>query len=250
MKIKREHLQNILGDNITAFIHGLRFIWLIYYKPLPDPEVVYLKKISKRLENTLAIDVGANGANWTKVLSDLVGDSGEVLGFEPHPYYFKATKWACRLMALNNVKMFQMALSDTESELHMKVRNGLERFKGTSHIVNSDVVRAGRASDFQLVNALPLDDFLNEDTQTVGVIKIDVEGHEMSVLLGAKNILRANRPIVIFELNGDETTELKEFESFFEGIDYQIVTVDHLGNLNSAYSSSLNKVAIPIEVNI
>ena len=250
MKIKREHLQNILGDNITAFIHGLRFIWLIYYKPLPDPEVVYLKKISKRFENTIAIDVGANGANWTKVLSDLVGDGGEVLGFEPHPYYFKATKWTCRLLALSNVKMFQMALSDTTSKLHMKIRDASGMFKGTSHIVDSNVVRAGRASDFQLINTLPLDDFLNEDTKTVGIIKIDVEGHEMSVLLGAKNILQANRPIVIFELNGNESTELKEFENFFERIDYQILTVDHLGNLNSAYSASLNKVAIPIEANI
>jgi len=54
-------LRNLLGEKLTARIHGYWFLRLIKTKPLPDREVNYLRNLN--LRDTLALDVGANGAN-------------------------------------------------------------------------------------------------------------------------------------------------------------------------------------------
>jgi FkbM family methyltransferase len=50
-----------------------------------------------------------------------------------------------------------------------------------------------------LVDAAPLDDFLARPSDRVDVLKIDVDGYDGEVLQGAKRLLKAFQPWVIFE---------------------------------------------------
>ena len=49
-----------------------------------------------------------------------------------------------------------------------------------------------------IVELKKLDDVIPTDV-TIDFIKIDVEGAELGVLKGAKNVLLKNKPIIIFE---------------------------------------------------
>ncbi len=47
---------------------------------------------------------------------------------------------------------------------------------------------------------MPLDKILNKKFSKKVILKIDVEGFEYKVLLGAKQFIKKNRPIIILEM--------------------------------------------------
>jgi FkbM family methyltransferase len=55
------------------------------------------------------------------------------------------------------------------------------------------------ATGGSFVDAAPLDDFFGEQDERVDVLKIDVDGYDGEVLRGAKKLLKAFQPWVIFE---------------------------------------------------
>jgi hypothetical protein len=77
-------LRCCLGDAAASWIHAVRFC-LLFDKPEREPEIALIPTLLN--EGDIAIDVGANGANWTKALSKAVGVTGKVYAFEADPYY-------------------------------------------------------------------------------------------------------------------------------------------------------------------
>lgn len=63
-------------------------------------------------------------------------------------------------------------------------------------------------------------DYEFAERNDVDLIKIDVEGHELSVLLGGAAVISRCRPTVIFECNPGSDTE--ELERFFGELDYEL----------------------------
>jgi FkbM family methyltransferase len=68
----------------------------------------------------------------------------------------------------------------------------------------------------QSVAAISLDDFVAAGNPAPNIIKIDVEGAEAEVLLGAKTIMNSIRPVVLVEVHGaNEFSAVKQaFESY------------------------------------
>jgi len=140
-------------------------------------------------------DVGANIGEYTYVLEKTVGPEN-VYAIEPLP------RLCSRLRTLfPKAHVLRMALSDAPGTLELKTpiikgsplwtRSTLERF------VDDGETGAVREE----VPVMPLD-LLCERLQVrnVTLVKIDVEGHEKSVLLGALGILRTCRPVVLVEI--------------------------------------------------
>jgi hypothetical protein len=73
--------------------------------------------------------------------------------------------------------------------------------------------------------SIRLDDFVkNKKLKRVDFIKIDTDGHEIDVLLGAKEILFNFRPIIVFEcghyLLKEKGHTPKDHLDFFQEFDY------------------------------
>jgi FkbM family methyltransferase len=223
-------LRNLLGEKLTARIHGYWFLRLIKTKPLPDREVNYLRNLN--LRDTLALDVGANGANWTKALSDLVGPAGKVIGFEAHPYYFQATRAAVsydEAMSMNSF-IYPTAMSDQQSTLSLLIRENGVYLDGESRIIDFEGSQPLN-SVIAEVEALELDVFLNnnglEETK-ISVIKLDVEGHESHVIRGALKCIGRWLPVIVCELNKGEVGELchVEIRKVLENFGYELFITD------------------------
>lgn len=223
-------LRRLVGENITSRIHGFWNLYLIKNKPLPDREVDYLKLME--LNGALSIDVGANGANWTKALSDLVGPTGKVIGFEAHPYYYRATRAAVsydKSMSMNSV-IYPTALSDKASSLNLLIKENGKYLDGQSRIIN-DSESNGINGVVSKVDALELDVFLtNEglDAEKIAVIKLDVEGHEAHVVRGGLNAIERCRPVIVCELNKGANGELCHIEirKMLESLGYELFITD------------------------
>jgi FkbM family methyltransferase len=210
-KIKTK-LIGIFGEKPVAFLQAIRFASVIA-KHNPDPEVALLPALLR--QGDTAIDVGANGANWTYWLHRHVGDSGTVFAFEADPYYALATEIAIKLMRLRGVRLFQFGLSEVDEEAPLVVSDadGL-RMSGLVHIDKNAKETNGR----QMVKLRSLDSLIQDYPKiaSVNLIKCDVEGYELFVFRGAVKTLELSRPIIIlevghYEMQGYSSRDVFEF---------------------------------------
>lgn len=61
----------------------------------------------------------------------------------------------------------------------------------------------------------------------IDLVKIDVEGHEITVLKGMMEAIREYRPVILIEVIGDESA--RQLDAMFRGLDYRFVSIDESG---------------------
>jgi len=144
----------------------------------------------------LVVDVGANTGIYAYQLARLVGPRGAVHAIEPDPAS------VARLEALRraqpNITVHAVAASDRSGTgtLHVPLFGG-KRLGALASVS----LPQGRAPDYETVSIrlAPIDQILPA-SGAVAFIKVDVEGHETSVLRGAQATLRRSLPPLLIEI--------------------------------------------------
>jgi FkbM family methyltransferase len=144
------------------------------------------------------IDVGANVGHYTVRLSQLVGDAGRVLAFEPVPDTFELLAANLAFVGAHNVSLFNVALSDITAVMALSVP------QFSSGLANFYCAGLTSTSPWPINSQTSFDVFtVALDTLTlprrVTLIKLDVEGHELQALRGMAQLLRRDRPRLIVE---------------------------------------------------
>jgi len=127
-------------------------------------------------------DVGANFGFYTVLVAKGVGETGQVLSFEPDSSSLTLLQGNLLLNGIRNVRCFRKALGDrtTTAKLYL----GQER--GSSSLLDSCGVNAGH----ELVEVVQGDAFVDkEKLPSPNLVKIDVEGYEFAVLNGLASTL-------------------------------------------------------------
>ena len=135
------------------------------------------------LGNTF-IDIGANIGTWSLYASNIVGVTGSILSFEPHPKNFNFLQKNIRLNNFENIQTFNFGLSDSETFL-----NFTNSFDTMNHVSESN------SKNTITISVKKLDDF-TENLNIIDLIKIDVEGYELFVLKGARSTLQRTKKII------------------------------------------------------
>jgi FkbM family methyltransferase len=154
------------------------------------------------------IDVGANIGHYSKRLSELVGPAGRVLAIEPVPETFSILADNALHFPYANLSLLNFAASDVFGVTGVSIprlRSGLRNY----YMASID-----READALQVMTLPLDSLLLE--KRISLVKIDVEGHEMKVLVGMAVMLERDHPALIVE------THSREVELMLEHIGYSV----------------------------
>ena len=148
-----------------------------------------------------ALDVGANIGQNCSLMAVKVGLSGRVIAFEPHPEIFEelmanANRWPALLTKC--IQFESVALGAEIGEAWLADGPEFQHNRGSAAICEP----ATAAGQTFKVSVRKLDDYITEPT-TVGICKIDVEGHELSVLKGATEALsrKAIRDIIFEDFN-------------------------------------------------
>jgi hypothetical protein len=135
-------------------------------------------------EAEVFIDIGANIGTWSLCASKIVGSSGKVMSFEPHPSFYSYLFDNIQLNKSTNIKSYNFGLSNERDKLYFSNNNDTMNFVQIKKEVDSIVVDVER-----------LDEFTNE-LEIVDLIKIDVEGYELFVLKGGIETLKKTKKII------------------------------------------------------
>ena len=172
-------------------------------------------------------DVGAHHGLMSVVASSLVGAKGSVVAFEPNP---EARRQIARHLALNdceNVRVEPIALSDANGHADFFVQTGDVTWN--SSLVREFVDPARRTQPIR-VETMRLDDFVLKHGVAPTLVKIDVEGGEIAVLHGARQVISQHRPSLVLEFNPKAAlaagTSIEELSSWLRDLGYRIFVVE------------------------
>lgn len=204
---------------INANIHDYND-WKAYWEV---KEIERLNLYSLAQNCTTVVDVGVNNG-WVIMNLALIvkPNHGFVYGFEPHPETYAR---CIRNIAENNIanaKVFNLGCGDEAAQLNMI--KPVESNSGQNRVIIND--EGLEQNEIVSIKIVKLDEQLKA-SEKIDLIKIDVEGFEMKVLSGAKEILKKFKPILFIELddqllkcNGNSAEELL---SFIKSYDYSVL---------------------------
>ena len=164
-----------------------------------------------------AVDIGANIGHMTNPMAVKVGSRGKVLAAEPHPGLFQeleynANTWR-RIKNVGSITTRRVALSNSNGKAQLTVPPGFGKNRGISFLVADGPSSIEGALSYE-VAVTTLDTWLGADG-AIGLLKIDVEGHEVQVLEGAAGLMSQGRirDIVFEEHNPLPTPVTKLLEA-------------------------------------
>jgi FkbM family methyltransferase len=185
----------------TLFINPI--LHTPYFKDY-EPEVrkAILRYTKKGM---VAYDVGANVGVFSLLFSSIVGENGVVYAFEPEKNNYVCLEKS--IVVINNIVLDKRAVGLDKNIIRFDRRGGAfsgrivdrGRYKVSKNIIDVPVVS---------IDVLIADEMY----RVPDIIKIDVEGNEILVLMGMENTLTNHKPIIICELHthlGDSVEKVK-----------------------------------------
>jgi FkbM family methyltransferase len=161
-----------------------RDVFLAHHVPAPGETVV---------------DVGAGTGSEARLFSSLVGPSGRVVAVEAHPTTFRCLRRTVELNELFNVDIVEAAVVGVPGPVILHKDQSTHAIVATDGVTDVALAVAGRR----------LDEIL--DTLGVGrvnLLKMNIEGAELSALAGAADWLSQVDNVVVschdFRANGDD----------------------------------------------
>jgi FkbM family methyltransferase len=208
-------------------------------------EIDLLKHLLKTGDHVL--DIGANIGFYAKVISGLVGEKGRVYCFEPdktnYNYLVKNTN------GIRNIKLFNLAVSDKDELIKIYKSKLLNVDHRTYPVNNYDSIEE--------INARCIDAMMGKYIEKVDLIKIDIQGFELTAFKGMKELLskRSNVKILAeywphgFKRAG---TSAIEFYDFFDqlGYHFKLIAEGRISDLNRDYVVTNNDGPFEFSFNV
>jgi FkbM family methyltransferase len=160
--------------------------YVIRFSPSIFGATMWLRPDERRAEERLlahclregdcVVDVGANIGTIALTAASRVGPEGSVYAFEPHPRIFGYLIDNIKLNGFNNVRAFNLALGSCEGAvLFSDIRND-----------DQNAIIAGEKGITVPIHTL---DAMHIVDPVIHLLKVDTEGYEKFVLLGASKLL-------------------------------------------------------------
>jgi len=149
---------------------------------------IWKSKIS--LSGMSIIDIGANIGYFTLLAAGIVGVTGNVYAFEPEPQNYSLLARNVRLNGFTNVRLYQKAVSRCSGKMNLNL--------GSQSGTHSLFSVKETTSKTIMIDLIGLDEIFIGTNNRIDVIKVDVQGAEMDVLMGMQNIIKGNRHLRLF----------------------------------------------------
>jgi len=175
------------------------------------------------------IDVGANIGYFTMLSASLVGPKGYVLAVEPNPNNVRMLEGSRRVNGFDQVELAYAAAWSKKGLLALNASYS----NGVTSAIETGI---GALMAVQIVPSFTLSALAPQD-RPVDFVKIDIEGAEYSALMGARDILARNHPIIVSEFSPVQLQAVsgvsgEEYLCFLTDLGYRLAVIEREGNLS------------------
>jgi|GEM_PF-1269263 len=174
------------------------------------------------IEGSTALDVGANVGVHTLAFAQMVGSTGSVIAIEGQPevstllaYNVVANEMSDRVKTISALAGSKPTLVPYTAKIPNENMGALSFLKNVYEPEKLNV-----SGGLQLT--LPLITIDSLDLPSCALIKIDVEGMEEDVLVGATKTLRLHRPAVYFEHASNDGEQLSRMHKMLGNLGYRL----------------------------
>jgi len=236
-------IHKLLSRNMALELDGLKLTarpidgngrLICYFGTKFDTIFDFLKTYLK--EGMVFVDVGANIGSHAINAARLVGATGSIFAFEADPDTYRLLAANIQSNGLRNIVLKQTCVSDQVGTLS---------FYKHKDSAKSSIVDRGEKLSVTLPSDT-LDNLIPAETK-IDILKVDVEGAELSVLRGARAVFGdEKRPsVVIIEVFDvrDNTDKSEGIREVLEGYGYKFYLFDGRA-LTPLSGSALNAFAV------
>ena len=160
--------------------------------------IEYLKSIGGNI-----IHAGAGFGTFLPALKDC-----NIFTFEPNQLMYHAALETIELNNLNNVTIYPYAIGEYDGDNTLKHIDELGQEMGPRSEIGDGIS----------VKQVKLDTIIPKSTK-IDLIHLDLEGYEFEALLGAKEIIERDKPIIVLEID----TRAVDYNNFMRSINYKPV---------------------------
>lgn len=181
-----------LGRGVSRQIGGqaIRFPakWSRYYEAEYEPETFRFFRENVNTGDTV-LDIGGHIGLFAVTAAKLVGPTGKVFTFEPTPFTRSVLQEVVNLNGCSEIV-------EVRGEAVSSKRGETVFFDTGEDISNANSLVKSELSRKEIpITLISVDEFVRERGLNVDCLKIDVEGAELDVLIGAKETFTDQRPV-------------------------------------------------------
>lgn len=173
----------------------------------------HVKSLFSNKDHLMLFDVGANKGGYSTMLKKLFQKKATIHAFEPSKHTFEMLQE--KVGGQDQVFLHQKALGESAAQLTLFYP---EKGAGLASLYDRKLDHFGiETKEGEQVEVMSLNGFCQENEITeIDFLKLDVEGHELAVLKGAKQMLDAGKIHVIqFEFGGCNIDSRTFFQDFY-----------------------------------
>ena len=226
-------IEGIARQNVFLYywLRKVYFWYSYFFKVSHELEFGVLSCIPDRPGEI--VDVGSNDG-LSVISSRVFNKTNPILSFEPNQFYENRLEWLSNRFVNFSYKMVGIGNETGFSTLYTPVYKGyvLKTCSATSKDDAKDLVGRGMfRNNFdekklkleeQRIKIIRIDDL---ELSPI-LIKIDIEGGELSALTGMEETLKRNHPVLILESHKQKIEEIKKF---LTALDYDLVDLKTMG---------------------
>lgn len=194
-------LKDIFSDDQIFFYFNKALLYesFIYENKNADfvnPNLMYFQRglyyiptyVKDKLKSTICIDCGAYIGDTPYIFNKY--NFEKIYAFEPLIDNCEKMHENLKKVNLDNiVEVCNLCVSDQKGSIEIPCKN--------TGMLRLNLDSAQNKKEFYSVDVITLDDTFKNRKNKIGLIKADVEGYEENILLGAKNIILEDKPILL-----------------------------------------------------